>query len=218
MDCKKAYALISDYLDGTLSPDEAAAFDRHVSRCPACAREIEAYRSLGALLGGLEREEAPHGLAEPVIHFLKSTGRIREASATSRREGAWARAIEWLHGKATVPVVAAAAVLIVLTVVSISSGSFLGMVGKSTVAAKDVYIDAQQTISDVQVLDGVSDGIERDMRTAKTVANALYLLLSVAGQDYMIPAFIMFLMITVSIAWYLRTVHRRSNENASYCI
>jgi anti-sigma factor RsiW len=216
MDCRKAYALINEYLDGTLSPGDAAAFDRHVGRCPACAREMEAYRSLGALLGDLDREEAPSGLAEPVIQFLKSTGRIREARVG--REVAWARAFEWLHRKATVPVVAAAVVLIAFTAVSIFSGSFLGMVGKSTVAAKDVYIDAQQTISEVQVLDGVSDGIQRDMRTAKTVANAVYLLLSVAGQVYMIPALIMFLMVTVSIAWYLRTVHRRGDENASYCI
>jgi hypothetical protein len=217
MDCKKAYALIHDFLDGTLSPDEARAFGRHAGGCPACAREIEAYRSLGRLLGEVEREEAPRDLAEPVIRFLRSTGRIRAASAEARGDGAWVRALGWLRGKASVPAVAAL-VLTVLSVVSITSGSFLGMVGKSTVAAKDVYIDAQETISEVQVLDGVSDGIERDVRTAKTVANALYLLLSVAGQIYVIPAAVMFLMIAVSVGWYVRTVHRRSQENASFCI
>jgi hypothetical protein len=56
------------------------------------------------------------------------------------------------------------------------------------------------------------------VRTAKTVANAVYLLLSVAGQTYLVPALLVLFLGTIGATWYVRTFLRRSAEHASYCV
>lgn len=216
MDCKKAYSMINDFLDGTLSAEDEKAFDGHVAGCRACARQIAAYRSVEAHLNRMERESPPEGFAEPVIRYLKATGRIHEPVAAARAERVWERVLWWLPERLRVPALASVLLVVVLSTVSIMSGSFLGMVGKGTIAAKDVYLDAHQTITDVRVLDDVSKDLEKDMKTARTVAGAVYLLLSVLGQTYMIPALVMILMIAVLAGWFVKTTLRRSDENASY--
>ena len=216
MDCKKAYSMIQDVLDGAMSPNEEREFNRHVAACPACARELRAYRGLNTALDDVALESVPDGFAEPVVRFLRSTGRIHERSAGERRS--LARDVyTWIPRELRVPAVAAAVLVIVLSAISITSGRFQGFVVKSTVAAADAFVGVHQTVSSVQVLDGVSEGFQRDMRTAKSVADAVYLLVAVAGQPYVIPATLAILMITVFVWWCVRTSRKRSAEHASYC-
>jgi anti-sigma factor RsiW len=217
MDCKKAYSIMHDFLDGTMSPDEEKAFDRHLAGCPACARELRAYRSLNTLLDGMELEDAPRGFAEPVIGFLKATGRIREPVTAGGVGQIWTAVFGWVPARLRVSAVATALLLVVLSVVSITSGRFQDFAGKSTVAATKAYIDVQRTMSSVEILDGISQGLQRDVRTAKTIAGAVYLLLAVAGQPYVIPALAAVLMITIGVWWYAKTIHKRRTQNASYC-
>lgn len=216
MDCEKAYSMIHDFLDGTMNPDEEKAFDRHLAGCPACARELRAYRALNTVLDGMELESVPEGFAEPVVRFLRATGRIRER-VTAERSSRAPAVFGWIPPRLRVSAAAAALLVVALSAVSITSGRFQGFVVKSTVAAAKAYIDVHQTVSNVEVLDGVSQGLQRDMRTAKTVAGAVYLLLAVAGQPYMIPALLMVLMITLCVWWYVKTIRGRSTQHASYC-
>jgi len=216
MDCEKAYSIIQDFLDGTMSPDDEKAFNRHVAGCPACARELRAHRGLNTVLDDMEPESAPEGFAEPVIRFLKATGRIREGVATERTSRARA-VFGWIPGKLRVPAVAVALLVLVLSVGSIVSGRFQGFVVKSTVAAADAVVGVHETVSSVQVLDGVSEGLQRDMRTARSVADAVYLLVAVAGQPFIVPALLMVLMITLFVWWCVGTSRKRSTEHASYC-
>jgi hypothetical protein len=208
--------MIQEFLDGTLSAEEEKAFDRHVAGCAACARQIAAFRAVESHLGRLEKETPPEGFAEPVIRYLKAAGKIRAPLPSRRAERVRERVLWWLPGRLRVPALAAVALVVVLSTVSVMSGSFLGMVGKGTIAAKDVYLDAHQTITDVRVLDDVSKDLEKDVRTAKTVAGAVYLLISVLGQTYMLPALVTILLITVLASWYVKAILRRSDENASY--
>ena len=216
MDCEKAYSMIHDFLDGTMSPDEEKAFDRHLAECPACARELRAYRALNTVLDGVELESVPEGFAEPVVRFLRATGRIRERVTAERTSRVRAWVFGWIPPRLRVSAAAAALLVVALSAISIASGRFQGFVVKSTVAAANAYIDVHQTVSNVEVLDGVSQGLQRDMRTAKTVADAVYLLLAVAGEPYMIPALLMVLMITMCVWWYVKTIRRRSAQHASY--
>ena len=220
MDCKTAYSMIHDFLDGTLSPDEKKGFDAHVARCPECARQLNAYRSLDRLLdhAKTELENVPEGFAEPVIRFLKATGRIHDRVAATRAERARAGLIGWIPQRFRVGVAVAGVLAVVLSVVSISSGRFVGFLGKSTVAAATAYIGVQQTAANAAVLDDVSQGLEQDVRTAKTVANAVYLLLSAAGQTYLAPALLVLFLSTIGAAWYMKTILKRSAGHASYCV
>lgn len=216
MDCKTAYSMIHEFLDGTLTQAQEKTLRAHVGHCPRCAREIEGYRALERLLGGVKLEETPAGFAEPVIRFLKATGRIREQGAGARAARG-AGALGWIRGRMSVPAAVAALIVVVLSAISIGSGRFVGFLGKSTVAATTAYLDVQRTVSKTAVLDDVSRGIEEEMRTARTVANAVYLLLSVAGQTYVIPALMMILVITMGAVWYVRLA-KRSAGHASFCV
>ncbi len=53
MDCQKASALLFEYIDQTLSAEQAKELREHVSACRACARELE-------ISEGLDRQLAAH--------------------------------------------------------------------------------------------------------------------------------------------------------------
>jgi len=65
---------LDDYLLGWLSPDEAAAFERHLAGCPACGREREVQRSIENLLGSGEAfsEPLPLGLIDRIRDGLQA--------------------------------------------------------------------------------------------------------------------------------------------------
>lgn len=59
MKCKKCSALISDYLDESLSETLKDEFESHIAACRECAAELEASRALICALGGLSVATAP---------------------------------------------------------------------------------------------------------------------------------------------------------------
>lgn len=214
MDCKAAYALMQDFLDGALNPEQERSFDSHVAHCPSCARELRAYRSLDRMLGGMEMESAPEGFADPIIRFLRATGRIREGAASARAgRRAW---VGWLPAPLRIPAAAAVVIVLALAAISITSGSFLGVIGKGTVAATSAYIDVQETVSSVPILDDVSREFEKDVRTAGTVANAFVLLLSAVGRAYLVQASLALIALIIGAIWYVRTSQKRSTGHASF--
>jgi hypothetical protein len=217
MECKKAYDLIHEVIDGTARGSDRVAVKRHVARCDRCAEKFHAQRSLMGYLDKLGVEEVPAGFGERVIGYLKSTGRIVETvTAHEPERGALGRIFDWLPASFRVPVGVAAALLVVFAIFSIASGQFTGFVGKSTVIATNAYIDVQNTVGSVEVLNGLVDDMGRNLRTVKTVLSAGLSLLLEAGNTYMIPAIAMFVMLTIGFGWYLRTTRRRSMENASF--
>lgn len=40
MACREAVALMSDYLDGTLTGDDRARFEAHLAKCPHCTEYL----------------------------------------------------------------------------------------------------------------------------------------------------------------------------------
>lgn len=42
--CKQLIDFLDGYVDGGLSPDERAEFDRHLALCPPCVAYLEGYR------------------------------------------------------------------------------------------------------------------------------------------------------------------------------
>ena len=45
MTCQELVELVTDYLEGALSHEEAAQFEEHVDACPGCATYLEQMRS-----------------------------------------------------------------------------------------------------------------------------------------------------------------------------
>jgi len=51
--CRELVELASDYLDGTLPPEERARVDAHLADCPHCADYLAQMRRTVRLLGSL---------------------------------------------------------------------------------------------------------------------------------------------------------------------
>jgi len=211
MDCNTAHKLIQEYLDGALEPQAEKDFAAHTALCPECARELESYRMLEQMLGGRHLEPVPEGFAEPVIRFLRATGRIRTRRARP------AGFLGWIPARLRIPALASVCVIVALSVISVASGKFLGVVGEGTVAATNTFVEVQKNVSTLSGLDNAAAQLGKDMRMAKTLAGALYAVLFDAGRTYFFPALLMLVALALGALWYIRTSARRSTGHASFC-
>ena len=77
--CKRIRVLADDYLDGELTLDESAEFERHISECEECRRDVSERRALRAALAE-SAEEVPDRLHAKIISNIpvrtKKRGRV----------------------------------------------------------------------------------------------------------------------------------------------
>ncbi|MFH1679580.1 MAG: zf-HC2 domain-containing protein [Candidatus Eisenbacteria bacterium] len=92
-----------DYLDGVLSAEERASFERHLRECPACRGEIEGLAAAVRAVRALPREGVPADLARSV----------RGAMPTAESESVILRGrrARWGYGRIAAGVAAASALL-----------------------------------------------------------------------------------------------------------
>jgi predicted anti-sigma-YlaC factor YlaD len=57
--CKEVVEIVSDYLEGALSDELRARFDRHISGCDGCTNYLEQMRETIRLSGMLTEEQVP---------------------------------------------------------------------------------------------------------------------------------------------------------------
>ena len=57
LSCQELVELVTDYLEGALSAEDAARFEDHVSRCTGCHTYMEQMRQTVALTGRLSAGE-----------------------------------------------------------------------------------------------------------------------------------------------------------------
>jgi anti-sigma factor RsiW len=84
--CARIEERLSDYLDGTLSPAEAAAFSAHSGGCDPCGKLVAQVGGLVLQMRGLDALEVPPQL---IPKILESTLGPRTQSAGWRRWFAW---------------------------------------------------------------------------------------------------------------------------------
>ncbi len=63
--------MISQYLDGELSPDEKKDFDSHIRRCASGRERLEETRALHQMFASTRRFPAPYGFAARVLANLE---------------------------------------------------------------------------------------------------------------------------------------------------
>jgi anti-sigma factor RsiW len=56
LSCQELVELVTDYLEGALSEEDAARFEDHISRCTGCHAYLEQIRETIALSGGLSAD------------------------------------------------------------------------------------------------------------------------------------------------------------------
>jgi len=57
--CKEVVEIVSDYLEGALSPEERERFDAHLTVCDGCHTYVEQMRETIRLTGMLTEEQVP---------------------------------------------------------------------------------------------------------------------------------------------------------------
>ena len=71
LNCEQVTALLSDWLDGELSPEASSEVEAHLKNCPACRSEAEKYRRTRELLRDAALP-APDALSGRVLQILRA--------------------------------------------------------------------------------------------------------------------------------------------------
>lgn len=64
--CQEAVELVTDYLEGAMSPSERERFERHLRACDACIRYVDQVRHTADVLGHVH-PEAPTGTTRSAL-------------------------------------------------------------------------------------------------------------------------------------------------------
>lgn len=77
MTCREMVELVTDYLEGRLSPEAVERFDRHLSSCPGCTLYIEQMRLTLRALGRIPEESISSHAREELLEAFRGwrTGR-----------------------------------------------------------------------------------------------------------------------------------------------
>jgi anti-sigma factor RsiW len=76
MSCHELVELVTAYLDGVLSPAEAARFEAHLETCPDCSGYVEQFAQTINALGALPAEQLREETLAPLLDAFR--GYVRE--------------------------------------------------------------------------------------------------------------------------------------------
>jgi anti-sigma factor RsiW len=68
--CDQAVTMVTDYFEGTLSVEERAVLERHLSWCDWCATYVEQMRETVRLAGTLREEDVPAPVMDVLLEAL----------------------------------------------------------------------------------------------------------------------------------------------------
>ena len=77
MKCRHTRKIISQYVDGELSPEKKRDFDTHIDGCSYCRKALEETRTLHGLFASAERFPAPYGFVTRVLANLEEKEGLR---------------------------------------------------------------------------------------------------------------------------------------------
>ncbi|MEW6516627.1 MAG: zf-HC2 domain-containing protein [candidate division FCPU426 bacterium] len=104
MNCNQCREHMEAYLKGSLAPENAEPFERHLEGCIGCREELEQVRKLHAALSAWQVPAASPGFE------TRLAARVREAQARLGRRRAWYAQPAWLGAAAGLVVAVGAAV------------------------------------------------------------------------------------------------------------
>jgi len=64
LNCKHVWAQVSDYIDGSVTPEMKADIERHLANCRHCAAVLDSTRNILVLVGDERTFELPVGFGE----------------------------------------------------------------------------------------------------------------------------------------------------------
>jgi anti-sigma factor RsiW len=59
LSCQEVVELVTDYLEGSLSAEDAALFEQHLNFCEGCVWYVDQLRTTAEVLGEIREEDVP---------------------------------------------------------------------------------------------------------------------------------------------------------------
>ena len=73
--CQEVVELVTDYLEGALSPDAAALFEQHLNFCDGCDWYVDQIRHTVATVGRVDAPAAPAAIRDGLLRAFRDRGR-----------------------------------------------------------------------------------------------------------------------------------------------
>ena len=70
--CRQAVELMTDYLDGALSPRDRARLEGHLAECPHCTEYLAQIRDVVAAAGHIEPEALPSETVDGLVALYRT--------------------------------------------------------------------------------------------------------------------------------------------------
>jgi anti-sigma factor RsiW len=77
--CQQAVALMTDYLDGALGPDDRALVEAHLAECENCAEHLRQIRITVAVTGRIREQDLDPAAREDLMDLYRRWRRERPA-------------------------------------------------------------------------------------------------------------------------------------------
>jgi anti-sigma factor RsiW len=65
--CQDVVELVTDYLEGAMSPEDVARFEHHLSLCEGCVFYVEQIRMTIAAVGRIGEEDVPPDVRDDLV-------------------------------------------------------------------------------------------------------------------------------------------------------
>lgn len=73
--CREIVELVTDYLEGALSPERTVQFERHIELCDGCERYLEQMRATIAAVGRIDEADMPGELRDRLLTAFRERDR-----------------------------------------------------------------------------------------------------------------------------------------------
>ena len=73
--CQEVVEHVTDYLEGALSPEQAALFEQHLNFCDGCDWYVDQLRTTIATAGQIEPEEVPPAMRSRLLAAFRDRER-----------------------------------------------------------------------------------------------------------------------------------------------
>ena len=73
--CQQVVELVTDYLEGALSPEDVARFEQHLSLCEGCVFYVEQIRMTIAAVGRIGEQDVPPAIRDDLVAAFRDLRR-----------------------------------------------------------------------------------------------------------------------------------------------
>ena len=77
LSCRELVELVTDYLEGALSPEDRARFDEHLRVCDGCSAYLEQFRETIRLTGTLREDSIEPAARDELLEQFKDWKRAK---------------------------------------------------------------------------------------------------------------------------------------------